>query len=95
MKRNEEIIESYVEIMERETLRLLLSNEDIKEVTIREASYMNCQLFMNRGSLYAPDVDIRLLETKEAVDKKLIEALRVSKDNANLINEKPSFNAWF
>ena len=69
--------------------------KSMNDVIVKEMIAKDVDLIMGIGLKYAPNVDMKLLETKEDVDKEIREAVKMSKDINNLVNASPSFCAWF
>ena len=67
----------------------------MNDAIVKDMIAKDVDLIMGMGLKYAPNVDVKLLETKEDVDKEIREAVIISKDINHLINASPSFCAWF
>lgn len=87
-------MEGYLRVFEKENMRLL-AKKGANEREVREATNQNFEMMMRRGKQFAPNVDVKLLETKEAVEKELRMAVRLSEDTGALLKTSPSFAAWF
>ena len=55
-------------VFEKENMRVL-TKKSASERDVREAANQNFEAMMRRGRQFAPNVDVKLLETKEAVEK--------------------------
>ena len=93
-KRNEETLEGYLRVFEKENMRVLVK-KGVNEREVRDAANQNYEAMMRRGRQFAPNVDVKLLETKEAVEKELRVAVQLSEDVDALLKTSPSFAAWF
>lgn len=84
----------YTKVFERENVRLLLKPQSMNE-NVKDCILNNFSTILSRGLKYAPNVDVKFLETMEDVDKEIREAVRISKDVNYLTQASPSFCAWF
>lgn len=50
---------------------------------------------MKQGCLFAPNIDSKLKEYTNDVDKAIRDAVRISTDPEELTHANPSFCAWF
>lgn len=82
-------------VFEREMMRLLLRQRGVNERDFREAANQNYEAIMKRGVKFAPNVDMKLLESKEFVEKEIQMAVVKSHDVDCLLKASPSFAAWF
>ncbi len=81
-------------MFEKENMRVL-TKKSASERDVREAANQNFEAMMRRGRQFSPNVDVKLLETKEAVEKDLRMAVQMSEDVGALLKASPSFVAWF
>lgn len=95
MKRENNAFLGYMMVFERENIRLLLKPKNMSDREVKEAINTNVNMILSRGKKYAPNVDVKLVDMKEDVDKEIREAVRISKDIHYLTQASPSFCAWF
>lgn len=67
----------------------------MNERDVKESIITNVNSILSRGLKYAPNVDVKFLESMDDVDKEIREAVRISKDVNYLTKASPSFCAWF
>lgn len=85
----------YTKVFERENIRLLMKPKSMNEREVKDIIVANVNSILLRGMKYAPNVDVKLLESKDDVDKEIRDAIRISEDVHYLTQASPSFCAWF
>ena len=94
-QQNEKTLKTYLRLMERENINLLMRNEEVDESVLLSLLNENTKWLVNRGVQFAPNVNIRVLQTKEKLDKAIVDAVMKSKNPSSLVQMRPSFCAWF
>ena len=94
-KKELDLFTGYSRVFERENVRLLLKPRNMNERDVKESIITNVNSILSRGLKYAPNVEVKFLESMEDVDKEIREAVRISKDVNYLTKASPSFCAWF
>ena len=95
VKKELDLFTGYSRVFERENVRLLLKPRNMNERDVKESIITNVNSILSRGLKYAPNVEVKFLESMEDVDKEIREAVRISKDVNYLTKASPSFCAWF
>ena len=82
-------------MFERENVRLLLKPKNMNDGDVKNMISSNISITLGRAKKYAPNVDEKIVDSKEDVDKDIRDAVKMSKDVNYLIKSSTSFCAWF
>lgn len=94
-KRNRDYLSAAVSLLEKENSLLLYQNEVYDKKRVLAASCVNANTIVNQGCLFAPNIDSKVIENTNDVDKAIRDAVRISTDPEELTHANPSFCAWF